>query len=143
MGRPGRYLALNRGMLLGFAASLAASAAASQLLGGADGRLNATYALAADYAAYYAVFGAMHYRDSGRSYRGGGPARRRLARALAAFGAAEAAYTSVRWVMHYQLLAAGHEPYAASAAAQGAAAAAYAAVLNLGARAARVLGDAR
>jgi len=62
------YLRLNKNILAAFAASLAVSAMAAQLLAEHDDYLNTTYVLAVDYAVYFAVFGGMFYMDNRAKY---------------------------------------------------------------------------
>ncbi len=139
MGRYREYVALNRNVLAAFAASMAVSAGAAQLLlARHDDHLNTTYTLLVDYAAYFTVFGGLFYRDNRRRYgRGGrdaGSLRKDLAKIAASLGAGEAVYTVARWVLQYYLLVQGHDPYAASLVGQGVSMVIYLAVLNMGVR---------
>lgn len=141
------YVRLNRNVLCAIAASMALSAAAAQALGAEHDHLNATYVLAVDYAAYFSVFGILHYMSNRRRYAaaGGGSGRAALRsdllKTVSSLGIAEVAYTAVRWITHYNLLAAaGSEPYAASVLSQAAATAVYLVVLNLGVTATRLYG---
>lgn len=143
------YVRLNRNVLCALGASLAVSAAAAQALGAERDHLNATYVLAVDYAVYFSVFGIMQYLDNRRRYAlpGGGTdaaaLRSDLLKMVSSLGVAEVVYTAVRWMLHYNLLAAaGLEPYEASVASQAAATAVYLAVLNLGVRLTRLYGGA-
>lgn len=141
------YVRLNRNVLCALGASLAVSAAAAQALGAERDHLNATYVLAVDYAVYFSVFGIMQYLDNRRRYAlpGGGTdtaaLRSDLLKMVSSLGVAEVVYTAVRWLIHYNLLAAaGYEPYEASIASQAAATAVYLVVLNLGVRLTRLYG---
>lgn len=141
------YIRLNRNVLCAVAASMALSAAAAQALGAEQDHLNATYVLAVDYAVYFSVFGALHYMANRRRYAGADGRTDRAAlksdllKMVSSLGVAEVAYTAVRWLLHYNLLAAASsEPYAASAVSQAAATAVYLVVLNLGVTATRLYG---
>lgn len=141
------YVRLNRNVLCALGASLAVSAAAAQALGAEQDHLNATYVLAIDYAVYFSVFGIMQYLDNRRRYAlpGGGTdtaaLRSDLLKMVSSLGVAEVVYTAVRWMIHYNLLAAaGSEPYEASMISQAAATAVYLVVLNLGVRLTRLYG---
>ena len=141
------YVRLNRNVLCALAASLAVSAAAAQALGAEQDHINATYVLAVDYAVYFSVFGIMQYLDNRRRYAlpGGGTdtaaLRSDLLKMVSSLGVAEVVYTAVRWMIHYNLLAAaGSEPYEASIMSQAAATAVYLVVLNLGVKLTRLYG---
>lgn len=141
------YIRLNRNVLCAVAASMALSAAAAQALDAEQDHLNATYVLAVDSAVYFSVFGALHYASNRRRYVGADGRMDRAAlksdllKTASSLGVAEVAYTAVRWLIHYNLLAAaGSEPYAASAVSQAVATAVYLVVLNLGVTATRLYG---
>ena len=131
------YLKLNRNLLCGLAASLAASAAVAQLLSGQEDYLNTTYTTAADYAVFFSVFAGLFYMDNRRRYRlasgrtDTASLRRDLKKLIASLGVAEAVYTVFRWVFQYYFLQAGHDPYLASIMSQCLSAAIYMAVVNL------------
>lgn len=141
------YVRLNRNVLCALGASLAVSAAAAQALGAEQDHLNATYVLAVDYLVYFSVFGTMQYLDNRRRYAlpGGGTdtaaLRSDLLKMVSSLGVAEVVYTAVRWMIHYNLLAAaGSAPYEASIMSQAAATAVYLVVLNLGVKLTRLYG---
>lgn len=148
MGSASReYLRLNKNILAAFAASLAVSAAAAQLMAGQDDYLNSTYTLMVDYAVYFSVFGGLFYLDNRSKYAagpGGGAGRARLRRDLAklatSLGAGEIVYTAARWYLQYHLLTLGYDPYAASLAGHAMSAAIYMVVINVGVRASRLFG---
>ena len=131
---------LNKNILIAFAASITVSAFIAQYLSDQEAYLNTTYTTIADYAIYFAVFGGMFYIDNRTKYRIPGEGtdtvalRRDLKRLVTSLGAAEVVYTAVRWALHYHLLTAGHDPYAASIASQCVATVAYMIAINLSVR---------
>jgi len=141
------YLRLNKNILAAFAASLAVSAMAAQLLAEHDDYLNTTYVLAVDYAVYFAVFGGMFYMDNRAKYLtdsgqiDGVRLRRDLVKIIGSLGAGELVYTASRWFFHFYFLTAGHDPYLASIMGHVISAAIYAIVINLSVKIVRLFKD--
>jgi hypothetical protein len=144
MQRYRQYVLLNRNLFVSIVSAMAASAMVSQfLLKGLDPQSNTTYTIAASYAVYYSVFGALHHHDNKAQYLSAGKLnwsrfRQDLVKMVVSVGAAEAVYIAARWSLQYYFLAGGLEPYAASITAHSISAAVFAVAVNLGVKATRL-----
>lgn len=141
--RSKEYLKLNKNILVAFAASLAVSALAAQLLAQQSDHLNTTYTLIIDYSVYFTVFGGMFYIDNRRKYVtdsgvDGARLRRDLVKIITSLGIGEIVYTVCRWLIQYYLLTIDYDPYLASITGQSISTAIYMVVMNLSVRASRL-----
>lgn len=133
-----RYVSLNRNVLIAFAISIIVSATVAQIFEEEQDHINATYTLAADYAVFFAVFGTLYCIDNRAKYYDENgdldraALKKDLVKIVSSLGVAELVYTAARWLLQYQLLAAGHDPYAASIISHGISTVIYLVVLNLG-----------
>ena len=139
-----QYILLNRNLFVSIASSMTASAMISQfLLKDFDPQSNTTYTIAASYAVYYSVFGALHHHDNKARYQTSGRLnwsrfRQDLVKMIVSVGAAEAVYIAARWSLQHYFLTSGFEPYAASITAHSISAALFAVAVNLGVKATRL-----
>jgi hypothetical protein len=139
-----QYVLLNRNLFVSIASAMAVSAMVSQFLfKGFDPQSNTTYTIAASYAVYCAVFGALHHHDNKAQYLAAGRLdwsrfQQDLAKMIVSVGAAEAVYIAARWSLQHYFLASGLEPYAASITAHSISAAVFAVAVNLGIKATRL-----
>ena len=146
MGRR-EYLKLNKNILASFAASITASAVFAQLISDQADYLNTTYTLMVDHLVYFSTFGGLYYTSNRKKYFPGasGTDKARLhcdlLKIIASLGISEAVYTAVRWLLQYYLLAAGYDPYLASAVSQGISIAVYIVVMNLNVKMTRLYSD--
>jgi len=133
----GKYLKLNKNILIAFAVSITISAFVAQALSEQEDYLNTTYTLIADYVSYFSIFGILYYLDNRKKYRleSGKTDKvkleRDLLRLLTSLGIAEVVYNIVRWISQYYLLLIDYDPYLASVASQVVSMIVYLIVINL------------
>lgn len=141
------YLKLNKNILLGFSASIAVSAIASQSLSGQQNYVNTTLTLVVDYVVYFITFGALFYLDNKKKYmlesgqvdRQG--LKRDLLKIISSLGIGEVIYTISRWSLQYYLLADSYPAYLSSIIAQSISTCIYMAIVNLSAKLMRLYKD--
>ncbi len=141
------YLKLNKNILLGFSASIAVSAIASQSLSGQQNYVNTTLTLVVDYVVYFTTFGALFYLDNKKKYmlesgqvdRQG--LKRDLLKIISSLGIGEVIYTISRWSLQYYLLADSYPAYLSSIIAQSISTCIYMAIVNLSAKLMRLYKD--
>ena len=132
------YVKLNRNLVVSIALAMIISALFSQSLKGQTEYLNATLTIIVSYAVYYAVFGVLYYRDNKEKYitKTGTVDKKKLRKdffkIVTSVGLAEIIYFSSRWILHYQFLSMGQEPFLASITSHVIAAALFVFAVNVG-----------
>ena len=142
-----QYFALNKNVLLAFAASITISAIVAQLLEGQQDYLNTTYTLIVDYVVYFTTFGSLYYYDNRNKYKyesgeiDRDALKKDLIKIVSSLGIAEVVYTIARWILQYYLLTIEYDPYLASIISQGISTVVYMIVLNLSVKITRLYKD--
>ena len=142
-----QYFALNKNVLIAFAASITISAIVAQLLEGQQDYLNTTYTLIVDYVVYFITFGSLYYYDNRNNYKNKSgeidreALKKDLIKIVSSLGIAEIVYTVARWVLQYYLLTIEYDPYLASLVSQGISTVVYMIVLNLSVKITRLYKD--
>ena len=132
------YAKLNRNLVVSIASAMVISALFSQSLKGQTEYLNATLTIIVSYAVYYAVFGILYYKDNKEKYitETGALDKKKLRKdffkIVTSVGAAEIIYFSSRWLLHYQFLSIGQEPFLASITSHVIAATLFVLAVNIG-----------
>jgi hypothetical protein len=115
----------NKNLIISGAGGFFASAYVSQLYGQYDNNdfANSAVALAVEYAVYIPAFATLFYVDNRKKYVDPVTGRRDLRQVLedikklfAAFSVSEAIFSVTRFLMQYELLQVGRQPYEASMA---------------------------
>ena len=142
-----QYFALNKNVLIAFAASITISAIVAQLLEGQQDYLNTTYTLIVDYVVYFTTFGSLYYYDNRNNYKNKSgeidreALKKDLIKIVSSLGVAEVVYTVARWILQYYLLTIEYDPYLASLVSQGISTVVYMIVLNLSVKITRLYKD--
>lgn len=141
------YLKLNKNILLGFAASIAISAIASQSMSSQQNYVNVTLTLVVDYVVYFTTFGSLFYFDNKKKYTlesgrvDKQVLKRDLVKIISSLGIGEVIYTISRWSLQYYLLTDSYPAYLSSIVSQSISTCIYMATVNLSAKLMRLYND--
>ncbi|MGI0047392.1 MAG: hypothetical protein ACREBB_09440 [Nitrosotalea sp.] len=141
------YLKLNKNILLGFAASIAISAIASQSMSSQQNYVNVTLTLVVDYVVYFTTFGSLFYFDNKKKYTlesgrvDKQVMKRDLVKIISSLGIGEVIYTISRWSLQYYLLTDSYPAYLSSIVSQSISTCIYMATVNLSAKLMRLYND--
>jgi len=131
------YLKLNKNLLLSIIFSMIVSAVVAQLLAEEETYMNSTYTVAAGYAVFFFVFGALFYFDSRKKYgtlQKNKALKNELKRLITSLGIGEIFYLAIRWSTLYHLLNIGIEPYLASLTSEAISLASYMLIVTISAK---------
>ncbi len=123
----------NASMFASFVVAFVSSTAVAHYASDTSHHVNATAAVATDYAAYFGMFALAYYMLSRRAGEVES-IRSDIVKLITSMGIAEAVYAVMRWTTHYYFLELGLDPYAASIVSNLISTAVYFAAANVAAR---------